>query len=484
MKTVFVSSEVTPFASTGGLADVAAALPAALQRRGIDTVRVMPYYRQVDDAALDLEPVDVTFRVPVGMRHHLAEIWVCRGSSANEPDTYLIRRDEFFDRRYLYGLPYRDYEDNFERFIFFQKAAVMLLDALEYEADIVHCNDWQTGLLPMYLTYGIHGMGRTGKEKTVFTIHNLAYQGLFDPSAFSLTNLPLSCFSVDVLEFYGKLNCLKGGITTANRITTVSPTYAQEIQTSEFGCGLEGVLQKHSDRLTGILNGVDYSAWNPESDPALPATYSSTDLAGKKECKEALCREFGLKTPEKPLIGIVSRLTEQKGFDILSEAIEDIMELDVSFVLLGTGDVRYHELAQQWADRWPGRFGLKLAYDVRISHLIEGGADLFLMPSRFEPCGLNQLYSLRYGTLPVVHATGGLNDTIGNLSADSSDGSGFVFNSYSPQALYGAVQRAVHFYANQKAWQKVVSRVMNLEFSWDLAAATYENLYETALSEV
>ncbi|NCC50857.1 MAG: glycogen synthase GlgA [Spartobacteria bacterium] len=476
MRILFAASEISPYASTGGLADVGRALPLALQADGHETYRVMPCYRQIIEGISDLTDTGIRLPVALGLGKHVAEVW---HSESQNPPVFFIRRDEFFDRSNLYSLPYRDYDDNFERFVFFQKSVVALIDALGLQVNIVHCNDWQTGLIPMYLRYGVNGGGRDFGERTVFTIHNLAYQGLYAASRFSSTNLPLSCFSVDGFEYYGQINCMKAGIVASDLVTTVSPSYANEIRTEESGCGLHGVLQAKGDRLVGILNGVDYSTWNPSTDKHLAARYDDKRLEGKERCKEDLRSAMQLKTkPGTPIIGLVTRLTEQKGLDILASAMHTIMEMDVGVAMLGTGEKKYHRLCQAWAKKWPGRFSVRLAFDNAIAHKIEAGADMFLMPSRFEPCGLNQMYSLRYGTLPIVHRTGGLRDTIGELSEDFSEGNGFSFEPYGEEGLLDAVKRALAAYRKQAKWKQVVSRIMCEDFSWNLSAREYARLYE------
>ncbi len=476
MKVLFAASEAAPYASTGGLADVAGALPEALQREGMEVIRVMPCYRQVLEFKRPIKDTGLRLAVPVGLDRITAEVWV---DSAANPPTYFIRRDEFFDRTHLYGPATHDYEDNAARFVFFQKAVVALLDRMPWPADLVHANDWQTALIPTFLKYGIDGRGRAGREKTVFTIHNLAFQGLFAAPLFPLTNLPLDCFSIRLLEYYGQMNWMKAGIIAADRVTTVSPHYAEEIKTESLGCGLHGVLRDKGPRLTGIVNGVCYADWNPATDHYLRETYDHDRLEGKLACKRSLLAQ--MKMPVKthrPLLGLVSRLAEQKGLDILAEAMEKIMDLDAALVILGTGQDQYHQLCQQWAARWPGRVGVRLLFDTALAHRIEAGADIFLMPSRFEPCGMNQLYSLRYGTLPVVHATGGLVDTITDVDADPDHGNGFSFAQYSAAALVQTTRRAVDFFAAQpRAWKALMRRVMREDHSWAQSAREYAALY-------
>ncbi len=483
MKVIYISSEVNPFASTGGLADVSAALPMALSMAGLSVTRIMPLYRQVWEGSFNLQDTGLHLDIPVGFRTHRADVWIHEDS---EVPTYFIRRDEYFDRRELYSLPERDYDDNFERFTFFQKAAVALIDALDFGADIVHSNDWQGGLIPAFLREGTSSLGRTGGEKgekSVFTIHNLAYQGIFPGTDFAYTNLPFACFSMEEgMEFYGNVNCMKGGIAMADLVTTVSPRYAEEIQTPEFGCGLDGVLSKVSSRLKGILNGVDYSLWDPRIDPNLVKRYSSKDLSGKKKCKKDLLKVMGLATDDlkRPVVGMVTRMVDQKGFDLLSKAMPELMNTGINFILLGSGQVEYHEIARKWAGTWPRRFAVKIGYDDELAHKIEAGADIFLMPSKFEPCGLNQLYSLRYGTLPVVHAVGGLVDTIADISVDGNQGNGFVFTEYTPAALIESVNRAIKLYGTSD-WEKIQKRAMSSDYSWQNSASEYISAYESLL---
>lgn len=479
MRAVFVASEISPFASTGGLADVAQALPKALSQRDVEITRIMPYYRFVNDTDYDIHDTGITLNIPIGLVNYTAEIWEAREP---QPKTYLIRRDEYFDRRYLYAMPHREYEDNFERYVFFQKAVVALIDALGLKPDIVHCNDWQTGLLPLFLNYGLLGQGRVRKEKTVFTIHNLAYQGTFPGSLFPLANLPFSCFSIEQLEFFGQVNCMKGGITTADLLTTVSPTYAQEIQSEILGCGLHGVLSNRRSELYGITNGVDYSKWDPAHDPDIKAQYDHTDLSGKKKCRNALLERMNISASvNTPIIGIVTRLTEQKGLDLISEAMEALMEHPLVMVVLGSGEERYQQLCHAWAERWPDKFAFQQAFDPKLAHQIEAGADIFLMPSRYEPCGLNQLYSQRYGTIPIVHATGGLKDTILDLTSNPAKGNGFSFDSYTAEDLLSAIKRCLDEYKNRSNWTKILKRIMQNDYSWHQSADQYIELYENLL---
>ncbi len=484
MNVVYITCEITPYATTGGLGDVGGALPAALEELDVNVIRIMPMYRSVLEGDTPKSDTGIRLRVPVGLRSLQAEIWK---ADDDGPATYFVRKDEFFDRSQLYSLPERDYDDNYERFVFFQKAAVGLIDHFQFKADIVHANDWQTALIPYFLEHGIHGMGRGRGEQVVFTIHNLAFQGIFTDHEFPYSNLPYSCFSLEDLEFYGNLNCMKGALLRSDAVTTVSQKYAQEILTPEFGCGLEGVLARIADKLTGIVNGVDYSVWNPAHDPYLAKNYSASNLEGKAACKKALLKEMGLaeavgkKQQQTPVIGMVSRLVDQKGLDLLAEALEEIMTHDVYFVLLGSGQQKYETLCREWAERWPEKFAVNIGYDTGLSHRVEAGADIFLMPSRFEPCGLNQLYSLKYGTIPLVHATGGLDDTIEAIHPDGKSGTGFKFESYTVSSLLAELDRALTLYRQPEAWRAVQLRGMKQDFSWGSSARKYKHLYQSLI---
>ena len=480
MKIIYAASEMVPFASTGGLADVMAALPKALGKRGFDLCRVMPLYRQVAEGGFALKDTGLRLDIPVGFRSYRAEVWMVETPA---PKTYFIRRDEFFDRSELYSLPERDYDDNFERFVFFQKAVVALIDALALKPDIVHCCDWQAGLIPLFLKHGVQGMGRNQTERTAFTVHNLAYQGIFPGTMYSLTNLPFFCFTMDILEYFGNINCMKAGIVTSNVVTTVSRTYAQEIMTEEYGCGLQGVMAKLGNRLVGIVNGVDYSTWDPSQDRMLAARYSMEDLAGKKTCKEELMHMLGLKgNLDTPLFGMVTRLADQKGLDILQQAMPVIMDSGANFALLGSGSEKYRKLCEECQSKWPGRFVMQYGFDPSLAHKIEGGADIYMMPSKYEPCGLNQMYSLRYGTIPIVHAVGGLEDTIEDMSADGGTGTGFKFRAYTTDGLLEAVRRALALYRQKDVWPGIVRRAMKQDFSWDRSADSYEMLYQRIMT--
>lgn len=480
MKIVYAASEILPYASTGGLSDVGSALPKAFLKHGVDVWRVMPFYRRVAEGNHALKDTGIRLDIPVGFHVYRAEVWTALEPA---PQTYFIRRDEFFDRSQLYSLPERDYDDNFERFVFFQKAVVALIDALGQRPDIVHCSDWQTGLVPFFLRHGINGMGRNLTEKTVFTVHNLAYQGIYPGSLYSLTNLPFFCFNMDYLEFFGNINCIKGGMTSSDIVTTVSKTYSQEIRTEEFGCGLHGVLARLGDRLVGIPLGVDYSVWSPAIDTFIAQACRTGDLAGKKACRDELAQAMGLKiSGDTPVIGMVTRLVDQKGLDILSEAMSSLMAMNVALVILGAGQEKYQNLCRQWAEQWPDRFAVRIGYDTPLAHKVIAGSDLYLMPSRFEPCGLTQLYGLRYGAIPIVHATGGLDDTVEDIPPDGSRGTGFKFKTYTADGLLSAVQRALEVRKSPDVWAAAMQRAMQQDFSWEHVADNYMILYRRLMS--
>ncbi len=478
MKVIFVSSEIVPFASSGGLGDVCAALPKALAKQGVEAIRMMPLYQQIDREKYRLKKCDVELHIPMGNAWYYGTVWMQEFDGVT---TYFIHSDEFFERAGLYGAADHGYADNFERFLFFQKAVVQLIDLWDMRPDLIHCNDWQAGLVPMLLYHGIDGQFRNGKEKTLITIHNLAHQGWAPEEKFYLTQLPESCYTMHTLEFYGEINMLKGGLVGATAINAVSPTYAKEVQAPRFGCKLEGVLHHRRKVLHGILNGIDYSRWNPETDPYIPANYSVDDLSGKAECKRALQEACGFKVDSKvPLLGIITRLVPQKGIDLLVGAIEQIVGTGAQLVVLGSGDERYEEACREWAQRWPDQVCSWIEFSSEKAHRIEAGADVFLMPSEFEPCGQNQLYSMRYGTIPVVHGVGGLEDSVVDYA--QKDGTGFKFYGHSSDTFFCCIERALKAYANAARWNPLMKRAMKQDFSVVHMARDYIALYEKILS--
>ncbi|MDB6171625.1 MAG: glgA [Chthoniobacteraceae bacterium] len=477
MKILFAGSELTPFARTGGLGDVLDALPAALAERGHEVSVVLPCYRGLrEDPRLGVRTTGVQITVQVGAKRLDAEI--LQGEAPNGVQVFLVRRDEYFDRSGLYGFDGRDYGDNAERFIYFSKAVVELARRVLPPPQILHVHDWQAALVPALIKE------RALPFKTVLTIHNLAYQGSFWGLDFGLTNLPGDYFSEKGVEFYGNLNLLKGGIVFADQITTVSERYAREIQTPEYGCGLDPVLREKNGALSGILNGADAHIWNPETDTFIPAHFSSTDLSGKAVCKKALLTELNLDPdPRGPVIAMVSRLAEQKGIDLLLPIIDRLLSDDVRLVILGEGDTGYERELMIASKRHAGRFSFLKVLDERLAHLIEAGADIALVPSHFEPCGLSAMYSLKYGTLPVARATGGLFQIVRDYDPGTHSGTGFLFFDYQSEAFYDSILRAKQVFENSAEWQKLMERAMGSDFSWARAAESYEAVYERALKE-
>lgn len=470
-----ISPEIAPFAKTGGLADVVGTLSIALERRGHSLSLITPAYRSSLAGDFPLEVTGTKLDVPVGDR--VEQATVVRSKLGSEISVYLIRADRYFDRESLYGTAAGDYPDNAERFVFFSRGALELLR--QQPVDIIHCHEWQAALAAVFLKAQGSRHAEVGSAKTVLTTHNLGFQGIFSEHEWPLLGLDRSYFTPQYLEFYGKINFLKGALVCADKITTVSPSYAEEILTHEQGFGLEGVLQQRAQDLVGILNGVDYSQWNPETDPYIAERYSVSRLTAKRACKIALQRKVALPPrPEAPLIGMISRLTSQKGFDLVERVFERLMDLELQMVVLGAGERRYEEFFAAAAKRYPNRVAARIGFDEPLAHQIEAGSDIFLMPSLYEPCGLNQMFSLKYGTIPVVRAVGGLKDTVEDYDPEASGGTGFVFQAYEPQALLDAIQRALSVFRQKRAWTALRRRAMNKDFSWDRSAAAYSNLYE------
>jgi starch synthase len=481
LKILFASSEVTPFAKTGGLADVSGSLPQALETLGHQVVIVMPLYRSVKEGKQNIKQVEKSLFVPFRGQNLDTHAYVAK--TGKDIPIYFIQREEFFDRSGLYGTSQGDYFDNPERFIFFSRSVLELTQSLGFHPDIVHCHDWQTSLIPVYLKNIYIKNPSFQQAHTVFTIHNLAYQGVFSKEIMPVSGLPSELFSMKGLEYYGKMNFMKGGIVFSDVITTVSQKYAQEIQTPEYGYGLEGVLKDRRADIYGILNGVDYTSWDPKTDPHIASPFDRKDFSGKRKCKEELIGIFKLKGPDEfPIIGMISRLADQKGFDILAEAMDSLMKLGLYLVILGTGDARYEKRFTALGKKHPSRLGVKIAFDNELAHKIEAGSDMFLMPSKYEPCGLNQMYSLKYGTIPIVRATGGLEDTIEEFNPESQKGNGFKFKAYSSSDLVKAVKRAIYIYKNKLLWTKLMANAMNEDFSWGKSAQKYQEIYEKALA--
>ncbi len=485
LKICFVSSEVSPFAKTGGLADVAAALPAALKNMEQDVRLMMPKYRMINDRKYVLRDVIRLREVHVELG---GKVRTASGKTAFLPNTkvhvYFLFIPELFDRKGIYQDPAtgKDFEDNAERFAYFSKAVVETLKLLYWQPDIIHCNEWQTALIPYYLKTVYADEEFFQGTKTVLTLHNLAYQGIFPLDLAPQLGIEENeAQPGGAFELNGQLNLLKGGILYADAITTVSERYAQEITTAEFGFGLEGVLKQRQKDLYGILNGVDYSVWNPETDRYLASKYDAKSLDKKVENKKALCNQFKLPfQAETPLIGMVTRLVEQKGIDLVVDGIDALMKRGIQMVILGTGEEKYQTALKAAAEKYPEQLAVHFKFDEKLAHLIEGGADMFLMPSRFEPCGLNQMYSLKYGTVPIVRETGGLADTVENVDPQTGKGTGFTFQEFSVEAMLDAVDRALAAFQDKATWAKIQKAGMRKDFSWENSAKKYLKVYEKA----
>lgn len=477
-KILLVASEVHPFAKTGGLADVAGALPYALLKLGCEVAVAMPKYKSISPEKYRLKYEINGLSVPMGMGDMSADVLSTRLGNTHAK-VYFIQCDRYFDRDGLYGTSEGDYHDNAERFSFFSRSVLELIRALDWYPNVIHLNDWQTGLIPAYLKTLYADQKTYQRIRTLFTIHNMAYQGLFPKYVLPMTGLGWEEYKQEKLEFYDQVNYLKAGLVYSDAISTVSPTYAAEIKTDEFGQGLQGVLNTRADDLHGILNGIDYDEWNPATDKEIPAPYTVKNHDRKTESKMKLLKDMRLEfNIQSPVIGLVSRLTDQKGFDLISEIIEPFLAMDVQLVVLGTGDVRYHEMFEMLQQRFPQKLAVNLKYDHRLAKLIYAGSDMFLMPSRFEPCGLGQMIAMKYGSIPLVRKTGGLSDTVENLSSEGKKGTGFVFENYRSEDLLFIIRRAVEAFRQPKIWKELVQRAMTKDFSWDASARQYLDLYQ------
>jgi len=476
MNILLASSEVFPFSKTGGLADMVGALARALAHAGHEARIVTPLYRGIREKFPTLRKVDWTFELRLGDRYVAAELWELE--PARGLKIYFIDQPDYFNRAGIYQENHISYPDNAERYIYFSKCVVHLARHLPWRADVVHVHDWQVAIVPaLMLQQKSEGWGNP--TPTCLTIHNLAYQGVFPAEAFALTNLPEHFYNPEGAEYFGLLNCLKAGIAYADFITTVSPRYAREITTEEFGCGLDGMLRQRQTHLLGILNGVDYGEWNTTKNPHLFKPYSVTRLAGKKINKLELQKLVGLPVdPTIPLFGTISRLAEQKGVDIQLGALSEMLNTRIQFVLLGSGSPEYERGYRELALKHPSKVAIRVGYDETLAHQIEAGCDFFLMPSRFEPCGLNQMYSLRYGTIPVVRATGGLDDSIVDWTQNPQLATGIKFSEYSPRALAKAIRKALVLYGQPKLLNSCRHNAMNADFSWERTVHAYLDTYK------
>ena len=485
LKIFFLSSEVTPFAKTGGLADISYSLPKALKELGNEVRIMMPKYKMINDRRYVLREVIRLKEIPVSIGGIDRKINV---KSAFTPDqdklqVYFIDSRPYFGREGLYVDPQTnlDYPDNDERFILFAKGVLSTLKLLFWQPDIIHCNDWQTALVPFLIKTLYKDDEFFKRVATVLTIHNVGYQGNFPPESFYRIGVDSNLFKPGSnIEYFGQFSFLKTGIYYADYLTTVSEQYAREVQTSEeYGLGFEGIFAERSSVFSGIINGIDYTIWDPETDRLIPARYSSSELSGKVDNKRALTKRFKLTFDERiPIIGIISRLTPQKGFDLIEEIALELLKMNIQIVILGIGDKKYQNLFKELSKDYPGKIGISFNFDEQLAHLIEAGSDMFLMPSRYEPCGLNQLYSLRYGTVPIVRKTGGLADTITEFDSEQGTGNGFVFEEYNSKALLKTVQRAVKVYKDTKLWKKLMRNGMKQDFSWSASAKQYTKIYE------
>ncbi len=461
MKIVFAASEIVPFAKTGGLADVAGALPLALEDEGHQVVLVMPRYKCISDSRFKIKKVSRNFSSAL-IGKNIA--------------VYFVENQAYFNREALYTDKNGDYPDNLDRFSYFCRSSLELLKEIKFKPDIIHVHDWQASLIPVYLKSLYSKDPFFQSTSTLLTVHNIGYQGLFAQSEFPKLGLDWEFFGVEGLEFYGRVNILKGGLVFSDRINTVSPTYSMEIQTKEFGFGLDGILRKRSNVLSGILNGIDYSIWNPQTDRFITQNYSADNFQDKQFCKAELQKAVGLPRKDNvPVVGVVSRLAEQKGMDILSEVIDDVCRMGLQLVILGSGDLRYQKILEQACRRNPKVMSLNIRFDDPLAHKIYAGSDIFLMPSKYEPCGLGQLIAFRYGTIPLVFKTGGLADTVNRKN-------GFVFEEYRQSALLKTLQKASKVWRDKEKWASLVRLAMSYNFSWKESAKKYIQLYAKANS--
>lgn len=482
LKILLASSEVHPYAKTGGLADVSSALPKALKLLGHDIRIILPKYQTIDAHKYQFKLLDKQLKVPVGASAKDGYLW--EGKLAGGVPVYCIGNDEYFHRKELYGENGKDYPDNAARFIFFSRSVLETCKSLDFRPDIIHCHDWQTGLIAPYLKTLYQTDSLFQNTKTVFTIHNMAYQGNFEPSDMALTNLPLTLFNPEGVEFYGKISFLKAGLVYSDLLTTVSPTYGKEIQTPELGYGFDGFLRNRSGDFSGILNGVDYEEFHPGADPLIIKNFDSGNLSGKLACRENLARKFSLDIDEDtPILSMITRLCYQKGLDLVQSVMEEMLSMDVRFVVLGTGDPEYRDYFRDLPKMFPGKCASHIGFEEKLAREIYAGSDMLLLPSRYEPCGLTQLYALKYGTVPLVRAVGGLADSIEEFDPDTGRGTGFKFIPFETKSFLETLRKAVFLFKFKDKWRQLMVNGMSKDNGWNKAAENYSRLFARALGK-
>ncbi len=480
LKILLVASEVYPYAKTGGLADIAGSLPKALKQLGHDIRVIMPKHKCVVKCPLGMRPMGLDVTIPIGGTRKKGFLYT--GHLNGEIPIYFVGNEAYFSRDPIYGTRHGDYLDNAERFIFFCRSVLEVCKSVEFQPDVIHCNDWQTGLIPTYLKTIYSKDKWFQNTRTIFSIHNLGYQGNFPSYELKTAGLPFSIFTPQGVEFYNHFSFLKSALVDADLLTTVSPTYAKEIQTKAFGFKMDGVLRMRSKDLFGILNGVDYQEWNPEADPSVAKNYSSKNRSGKLACKRKLADLFSLKIKDDtPLFSMVTRLSSQKGVDLVIEILDELLGEDAAFVLLGSGDSMYENYFLKMNHLRPDRVGVHIGFDEKLAHQILAGSDFLMMPSQYEPCGLTQMYALKYGAVPIVRSVGGLADSIKEFNRKTMKGTGFKFKPFTPDHLYQAVQKAMSVYRKKNQWQTLTANDMTADFGWDRAAKKYCQLYRRAL---
>jgi starch synthase len=476
MKILIATPEAVPYAKTGGLADVAGTLLKEYRRMNKEAYIILPLYKSIKKGDMTLRDTGLKIKVPVGEREIEGRLF------RNKSSSYFIDCGEFFDREELYGTPQGDYRDNASRFIFFSRGVLETCRILNFKPDIIHCNDWQTGLIPLYLKT-VYFDTFFKDTASLLTIHNLGYQGLFPASEMPLTGLGWELFTPEGIEFYGEISFLKAGLISADVLTTVSNTYAKEMLQKEFGFGLEGVLQKRAKDLYGVINGIDYNEWDPFRDEFIPKKFSTDDLQGRAECKRCLIKEASIDKVDRPLIGMVGRLSAQKGLDLVLQSLEELLSLGLNLVLLGKGDESFHIGFSEASRKYKSRISVTIGFEESLAHRIYAGSDFFLIPSKYEPCGLGQLISMRYGSIPIGRKTGGIADTVQDYNPLASKGTGFLFSDFTPYAMQDAIKRALCLYTDGDKMQKVIRDAMKMDFSWKRSAERYIELYDYAVKK-